>query len=175
MKKLIIMSLVLILIPFSLTAAGKKKIEKEKLVHKGTQVISPSLSIGRNFGSTTTTLEFGYGYFVTDWARPEAALGLSISDNADAEYFLVGASFYYNQGWPVLPFIGLRIGVVSVNLDGFDRSTSFITAPKCGFMVPINKNVGVTATFEYQRWSRGVAGVAGSNHFSFPVGFSVYF
>lgn len=167
MRKLLLVWIVLIANP--LWASEKYTLRK------GNHEFAPSFSISRDFGSTVGTINLGYGYFVTDWLEPEAQLSFTFGDGFDSEIFMVGASAFLNRGQIILPFVGFTIGAGSVAIDGIGRSTSLITAPKFGIVVPIRQNVAIVSYIEYQRWSYGRPGIAGSNHLRVPFGFSIFF
>ena len=168
-KILLVLPIVFVVLASPLWASEKYTLGK------GNHRFAPSLSISRNFGSTGANISLDYGYFVTDWLQPETGFDFSFGNGFDSEAFMAGASVFYNKGQILLPFIGLGIGVVSVAIDGFARSTSFITAPKFGVVVPIRQNVAISVYLEYQRWSGGETGIAGTNHLFAPFGFSVFF
>lgn len=146
----------------------------ELLVGKGTHEISGSgaMSIARASGTTTFNFQAGYGYFVTDFFEPGVSMQFAFNDNADAEGFIPTATFYYNKGQRVLPFIGLGAGVLSVSATALGRTTSFVLGTDIGVLVPLTEHAGLTAGFIYERtFANG-----GSNIFVIsPVGLSLFF
>lgn len=153
----------------SISSAG------ELLVGEGTHEVSGSgaMSITRvSGGATTFNFQAGYGYFVTDFFEPGVSMQFAFNDNADAEGFIPTATFYYNKGHRVLPFIGLGAGVLSVSATALGRTTSFVLGTDIGILVPLTKHAGLNASFLYERtFANG-----GSNIFVIsPVGLSLFF
>lgn len=143
------------------------------MVGKGNHQVSPSLTIGRHFGNTSAVVQLGYGYFVTDWLKPEASLAAIITDSADVEIFQIGANVYYNRGNRIIPYTGLNLGGGWGGIDGLGRASSFIIGPKFGVLVPINETVSFETFFSYQFWNNGNLG--SKHHLALPIGLSIFF
>lgn len=179
MKKVLFLTIALIIPGIGTSSADDPEKPKGKWLQAGLNEISPSLSFTRDFGFSTFTPHLLYGNVVNDFVEPEIEFQFSIGSGNGASFnsenLLGGASVYYNMGQRVLPFAGLRFGVVSFSATGTDRSTSFVIAPKVGILIPITRNFAFKALFEYQHWAGGRPGISGSNHYSIPIGLSIFF
>ena len=96
-------------------------------------------------GGVDLDISAGYGYFVQDSIEVGAEVALADNDLVTSYGFAGFAEFNFDQGTPLVPFVGARAGWARVEIDQFDADAdAVVMGGYAGVKYFLAENVAIT-------------------------------